>query len=240
MKLLALFVSLIFIVSNGWALDVEFYSQTVYLHKFHNPITQNRLILRKTFQTWDIYGGLWLDQDRKTNKDASFTDSQVSPLLGIHSHVYGLPWLYSRFFLEGRWVNRTESFPDKRMKSTYELQGGLIGYGLLRLNSSFFLEQYYAAFFSRLYGEKFIFQGWSKQGFRFWNRLDFFNEVFVDTFDQTRDRDGTLDLRPGVRVLHHFKEGSIQLMHQSVYHFTNINFAGRSEGRTTFVLGLYL
>lgn len=225
-------------MSVTWAVEGELYSQTVYLHKFNNVVTQNKLVLRKNLKAMDIYGGMWLDQDQKTGADIAYTDAQISPLAGVRSDVFGTTALYSRLFLEGRWVNRTVSFPDDRVKSTYEVQGGLIGYGIKNFTSDFFLEQYYALFFSRLYGEKIILQGWSKQGFNLGNYLDLFNEIFVDTFDQTRERDGTLDLRPGVRLEHRFEQATIQLMHQYLYHFTNIEFAGRNEARTTLVVGL--
>lgn len=234
---------LIFICSlfcfSARALENEIYSQTVYLHKFKNPITQNKLTLTKTLQLVDIYGGFWVDHDRKTNGNEGFTDAQVSPLLGVRSKSVGNEWMYSRIFLEGRFVHRTKSFPDERIRNTYEARGGLLGYGFKEFPSHFFVENYYAAFFSRLYGEKFIVQGWARQGYRFYKHFDLFNEIFADTFDQTRDRDGTLDLRPGARLIWNFSIGSVQLIHQQLYHFANTAFAGRSEGRSTLVFGLY-
>ncbi len=226
-------------INKGYALNYELYSQTVYLHKFDNPITQNKLLVSQSFNVGDVYGGAWIDHDKKTNALEGYTDAQVAPLAGFRSHVFGPDWLLSRGFLEGRFVHRTKSFPDERIKNTYELRGGLLGYGIKEYSSPAFLENYYSAFYSRLYGEKIILQGWTRQGLRFWKSLDLFNEIFFDTFDQTRDRDGTLDLRPGVRVLRNSEHGSVQLMHQVLYHFANTNYAGRNEARTTLVFGLY-
>lgn len=232
-------IALVANLNKAHSFTYEIYSQTTYLHKFDNPITQNKLSLIRTYNFFDLYAGAWLDHDKKTSASEGFTDAQVSPLIGSRSAVFGPNWLLSRVFFEGRFVHRTKSFPDDRTRNTYELRSGLLGYGIKEFSSPVFLETYYSAFFSRLYGEKFILQGWTRQGLRFWKTLDVFNEVFFDTFDQTRERDGTLDLRPGVRVLKNFEHGSIQLIHQFLYHFTNTVYAGRSEARTTLVFGLY-
>jgi len=119
--------------------------------------------------------------------------------------------------------------------ATYDVRGGLVGYGYQSWNS-FFFENYYAFFYTRLYGERFIFQGWSKKGIRVLNHLDLFNEFLADTFDLTRDTDSTFDARPGVRLEYRMKGAVIQLLHQWIYHFSNIKFSGRSEQRSTLVL----
>lgn len=234
-----LFVTMVHLLSISAFAEGEFYSQTVYLHKFDNPITQNKLSLTKSLQNYDLYGGLWFDTDQKTDADEAFTDAQVSPLVGMRSKVFGPDWLWSRLTLEARLVHRIKSFPDDRARTTYEFRPGILGYGIKRFSNPVFIENYYAAFYSQLYGKKLIVQGWGRQGLRFYEHFDLFNEVFVDTFDQTRDRDGTLDLRPGGRLLWQFRGGSVQLLHQFLYHFTNLEFAGRSEARSTLVVGLY-
>lgn len=216
----------------------EFYSQTVYLHKFDNPITQNRLLLVKPWQKVEIFGGGWLDYDQKTDSDEAYTDAQFSPMAGARSLVLGPNWLLSRAFAEARYVYRIKSFPDERPKETYDFRVGLMGYGFQDF-SPLFLEHYYALFYTRLYGERVIFQGWTKEGFRFFKNWDVFNEFFVDTFDLTRDNDPTFDLRPGARYTYFFHGGSAQLVHQFLYHFTNLEFSGRSEQRTALIFGFY-
>lgn len=234
-----LLISLGIFSVNAYALEGEMYSQTVYLHKFKNPINQTKLQLNKKYSNFDLYGGLWLDHDKKTNATEGFTDAQIAPLVGIRSFVFGPDWLLSRVFFESRFVHRTKSFTDERIKNTYEARGGIMAYGLKQFNNPIFLETYYSAFFTRLYGEKFIVQGWTRQGLRYFNFFDVFNEIFVDSFDQTRDTDGTLDLRPGIRLFHQFQHGSVQLLNQHIYHFSNTAYAGRSEFRTTLVFGFY-
>lgn len=221
------------------AVSGEFFSQTVYLHKFGNPVTQNKIVLTKSLQSFEIFSGLWFDHDKKTDASQVFTDAQVAPLAGVRTKVFGPSWLYSRFNVEGRWVYRTKSFTDDRARSTYEFRPGLLGYGLKEFQSPLFIENYYAVFYSHLYGSRMIAQGWARQGLRFFNHIDVLNEVFFDTFDLTRDSDGTADLRPGVRVFHQFEKGSVQLLGQYLYHFSNLEFSGRNEYRTTLVFGLY-
>lgn len=235
--------SLVILIACWDALGVnwnkELYSQTVYLHRFGNPITQNRLIVvRDHGSYWQPYTGLWLDHDNKTNGSEAYTDAQIAPLLGVQTVTFGPSWLMSRGFTEARLVHRTKSFPDNRDRTTYEFRSGLLGYGLYDLKP-IFLEQYYALFYTRLYGSRIIAQGWFRQGYQFWKYFDFFNEVFFDTFDQTRGRDGTLDLRPGVRLIWKMESGTMQLLHQRLHHFTNLNFSGRNESRSTLVFGLY-
>ncbi len=221
--------------------STELYSQSVYLHRFKNPITQNRLNVVRSSQDSHIepYAGIWWDHDRKTNGNEAYTDAQIAPYIGVRSKTWGPDFLTSRIFSEGRFVHRTKAFPDDRARSTYELRGGLIGYGLKDFMNPLFIENYYAFFYTRLYENRFIFQGWLRQGVRLKWDFDFFNEIFFDTFDQTRGRDATLDLRPGLRYQKRFASGSVQLLHQRLYHFSNLDFSGRNESRTTLVLGWY-
>ncbi|HLT22197.1 MAG TPA: hypothetical protein VKZ84_02100, partial [Bacteriovoracaceae bacterium] len=142
------------------------------------------------------------------------------------------------FFLESRYVHRTKSFTDDRPKEEYEVRFGLMGHRLLHLNQLFFVENYYAFFFSRMYSERFIFQGWAKQGVRI-KFLDIFSEAFWDTFDQTRSQDATFDWRPGLRVHHTYKNFHVQLIHQWLHHFSNLSFSGRNEHRSTLVMAYY-
>lgn len=234
-----LILSILFIPTLGYSWRGEIYSQTTYLHKYKNPISQNKISFLNECFKHECYVGAWLDFDEKTGPKNVYTDSQFSPLAGIQSSIFGNEWLYSRYFLEGRYVQRLEAFTDDRVKQTYDLRAGFLGYGLKKFNGDLFLENYYALFFTRLYNEKIILQGWSKQGIRLFDHFDLYNEIFGDTFDQTRDRHGTLDLRPGVRAVWGFKGGTVQLLHQWLYHFTNLEFAGRSEERSTLVVGLY-
>lgn len=220
--------------------NYEVYSQTVFLKKFDNVVTQNRVIALNSFEDFQFYGGLWWEGDQKTGPKEAFTDSQLSPLAGIQSRLVGSDWLYSRLFFEGRFVHRTTSFPDDRERSAYEVRAGALGYGLWESEKKLFLENYYALFYTRLYGDRLIFQGWSKQGARIGKHFDIFNEVFVDTFDLTRDSDASFDLRPGLRASWRFSQGTVQLMHQWLHHFSNLEFSGRNEQRTTLVFGLYL
>ena len=241
-KLLTLKFLLILTVSaRGSEFSTELYSQTVYLHRFENPITQNRLSVVRSSQNSHIepYAGVWWDHDRKTNGDEAFTDAQVAPHIGARSKIFGPSFLSSRIFGEGRYVYRTKAFPDDRVRSTYELRGGLLGYGLHDFRNQMFVENYYALFYTRLYENRVIFQGWLRQGIRLPFDFDIFNEIFFDTFDQTRGRDGTLDLRPGLRFQKNFKSGGVQLIHQRLHHFTNLEYAGRNESRTTLVVGWY-
>ena len=215
--------------------SLDFFSQTVHLEKFNNIVTQSRLRLLQKHTQFDLYAGIWWDDDQRTNKKEAYTDSQFTPLVGVQSQIYGNAWMYSRLFLEGRQVNRLGDFPDDRPRATYDVRGGLIGYGFKSWDALFF-ENYYAFFYTRLYGERFIFQGWSKQGVRVLNHLDFFNEFLGDTFDLTRDTDSTFDARPGVRLEYRMSGFTVQLLHQWIYHFSNLEFSGRSEQRSTLVL----
>lgn len=217
----------------------EFYSQNVYLHKYKNMVSQNLLTLAKDLGELETYGGLWFEHDDKTDAKESYVDAQVSPLLGLRSKVFGNEWMYSRAFTEGRLVHRTKPFPDDRVRTTYEARAGIVGYGLKLWDSPFFLENYYSLFYTRLYGDRIIFQGWARQGLRFFKHWEILNEFFVDTFDFTRDSDATYDLRPGVRFRYDFKGGSLQLIHQRLHHFSNLSFSGRNESRTTLVIGYY-
>ena len=217
----------------------EIFSQSVYLHRFGNPVTQNRVIVAKESQRFDVYLGAWFEHDSKSNADVTYTDSQISPLVGIRSRSLGNEWMFSRFFAETRLVHRTRSFFDDRARTTYEVRGGLLGYGMKLWNDTFFLENYYSAFYTRLYNDRFIFQGWARQGLRFVKHLEFFNEFFLDTFDLTRDTDSSFDLRPGVRLRYDFAGGGIQLIHQRIHHFSNLEFSGRNESRTSLVVGYY-
>jgi hypothetical protein len=217
----------------------EFYSQSVYLHRFGNPVTQNRVIVAKEMKSYDVYLGAWFEHDSKSDGDVTYTDSQISPLIGIRSSAMGNEWMFSRFFAETRLVHRTRSFFDDRERTTFEARGGLLGYGMKMWDESLFLENYYSAFYTRLYNDRFIFQGWARQGIRLVKHLEFFNEIFLDTFDFTRDADSTFDLRPGVRLRYDFAGGGVQLIHQRLHHFSNLEFSGRNESRTSLVFGYY-
>lgn len=215
----------------------ELFMQTVHLHKFHDTIAQGFVHTGKDVGQLRVYGGVWFDQDTKTGRKEAFTDAQISPLAGVRSQLFFEKWLPSRAFGEFRFVQRTVNFPDKRTHQDWEARAGFLGYDFVSFNSPFFLEHYYALFYTRIYGGRILLQGWQRQGLRFWEHFDVFNDVMVDTFDQTRGRDGTLDLRPGVRLFWRGQVTSVQLLHQYVHHFANIAFAGRNEHRTTLVLG---
>lgn len=237
--LAVIFTLAVFFFSEAKAMNYELYSQTTYLHKFSDPITQNKFVISDERLGHEIYGGFYLDFDSKTNSEEGYTDAQIAPLVGVQSKIFGNEWLYSRYFLEGRFVHRLKAFPDDRARSTYDLRAGLLGYGLKELGSRFFLENYYAAFYTRLYGEKVILQGWTRQGLKIVSNLEVFNEFFGDTFDQTRDREGTFDLRPGARLVWRFQGGSVQLIHQWLYHMSNVDVSGRNEERSSLILGFY-
>jgi len=226
-------------VTNAADWQREFYSQNVYLHKYKNLVTQNLLTISKDAGVLETYGGVWFEHDDKTDAKESYVDAQISPLVGLRSKVFGNEWMYSRIFAETRLVHRTKPFPDERARTTYEARGGVVGYGLKLWDSPFFLENYYSLFYTRLYGDRIIFQGWARQGLRFLKHFEVLNEFFVDTFDLTRDSDATYDLRPGIRFRYDFKGGSFQLIHQRLHHFSNLSFSGRNESRSTAVLGYY-
>lgn len=231
-------ITILFFSSKAFSIEGDFYSQTIYLHKYKNPITQNKAILKQKTSSFEFYVGAFIDHDRKTGADEVYTDAQISPLVGIQSNVLDWKILYNRFFLESRYIHRTKSFTDDRPKEEYEIRFGLIGHRLLPINEFFFVENYYAYFFTRMYDERFIFQGWARQGLRL-GFFDVFSEVFWDTFDQTRGRDGTLDWRPGARVNYTYKSFHTQLIHQWLHHFSNLDFSGRNEHRTTLVLSYF-
>ncbi len=217
--------------------QTESFMQGVHLHKFDNTILQG-FVHTQRVHSWGVpYVGVWFDQDQKTAGRGVFTDSQVAPLIGLKSKVYAQDILPTRVFAELRAVVRTEAFPDNRQRFTGEARGGLLGYDKFNPTSYFFLEHYYSLFYTHLYNSRVIFQGWSKQGFNY-GSWDLFNEVFADTFDFTRGQDATVDLRPGVRWSLRGEKFTLQLMHQYLHHFSNLNFAGRSEQRSTLVLGL--
>lgn len=237
--LFAMIISLFCFPTYAVDWNFDLYSQTTFLHKFNNPISQTRLLTKTKFVGHEFYVGLFVDQDKKTKSTEAYTDAQVSPLLGFQSLVFGNEWLYNRYFVEGRSVNRTTSFPDDRVKSTYEFRSGLIGYGKKDLKQEFFIENYYALFFTHLYGSRVILQSWARQGRYLFLNLDIFNEFFLDTFDQTRNSEASFDLRPGIRYQYRYKAFSLQLIHQYLYHMSNLNISGRNEHRSSLVLGLY-
>lgn len=224
--------------SNVCAFEGDIYSQTIYLHKYNNPVTQNKVTLKKRVASFEYYVGAFIDHDKKTDAHEVYTDAQVSPLIGIQSPILDWKILYNRFFLESRYIHRTKSFTDDRPKEEYEVRFGLMGHRLLQLKQNFFLENYYAFFFSRMYDERFIFQGWARQGVRV-KFFDIFSEAFWDTFDQTRSQDATFDWRPGLRIHHTYKSFHVQLIHQWLHHFSNLSFSGRNEQRSTLVLAYY-
>lgn len=232
-KLIVLLLS-----ANVYSYEVDIYSQNIYLHKYNNPITQNKVSLKQKATSFEYYVGAFIDHDKKTGAEEVYTDAQISPLIGIQSNVLDWKILYNRLFLESRYIHRTKSFTDDRPKEEYEIRFGLMGHRLLDLKNHLMLENYYALFFSRMYDERVIFQGWSRQGVRF-NFLDIFSEIFWDTFDQTRSQDATFDWRPGIRLHHTYKNVHVQLIHQWLHHFSNLEFAGRNEQRSTLVLSLY-
>jgi hypothetical protein len=160
-----------------------------------------------------------------------------SIIIGAKTNPYGQDIVPTRLFVEFRAVMRTEEFPDGRQRFTGEARAGLLGYDKLNFTSFVFIEHYYALFYTHLYNSRVIFQGWSKQGINY-KSFDVFNEFFADTFDFTRGQDATVDLRPGVRWSLRGEMYTLQLMHQYLYHFSNLNFAGRNEHRSTMVLGL--
>lgn len=232
-KLIVLLLS-----TNVYSFEGDFYSQTIYLHKYHNPVTQNKVSLKKQTANLEYYVGAYIDHDKKTDTQEVYTDAQVSPLAGIQSNVLNWRILYNRFFLETRYIHRTKSFTDDRPKEEYEVRFGSMGHRLFTLKDFFMVENYYAFFFTRMYDERFIFQGWSRQGLRIKN-IDFFTEFFWDTFDQTRSQDATFDWRPGVRLHYTYKNFHTQLIHQWLHHFSNLSFAGRNEQRSTLVISMY-
>lgn len=215
----------------------ESFVQGVHLHKFDNTILQGFVHTQREHSWGMAYVGAWFDQDQKTTGQGVFTDSQVSPLIGLKSQLLAEQFVPSRLFVEIRAVLRTEAFPDQRDRFAGEARGGLLGYDRLNPTSYLFFEHYYALFYTHLYNSRVIFQGWSKQGVSFGN-WDLFNEIFVDTFDFTRGQDATTDLRPGVRWSLRREKFTLQLLHQYLHHFSNLNFAGRSEQRSTLVFGV--
>lgn len=223
------------LVQAQWTSETFF--QVVHLHKFDDTILQGFVHTGKDVGPVRVYGGVWIDQDTKTGKKEAYTDAQVSPLLGAKGPLWLKNILPSRAFTELRYVQRTVTFPDERPHSDWEARAGLLGYDFVPFKSPFFLEHYYALFYSRMYDDRLLLQGWTRQGLRFAEHFDVFNEFLADTFDQSRGQDATVDLRPGVRL--HWRQGtfSAAVLHQYIHHFSNLAFAGRSEQRTTLVVG---
>lgn len=218
-----------------WSTDL--FVQSVHLHKFDNTIMQGFVHVKHPWKNIEPYAGVWFDQDTKTGKKEAYTDAQVSPVVGVKTQLFGASFVPSRAFSELRFVQRTVTFPDERAHSDWEARVGLLGYDFITPKAPFFFEHYYALFYTRLYDDRVILQGWTRQGIRQWEHADIFNEILVDTFDQSRGRDATIDWRPGVRVLGVVGQLNVQLLHQYLHHFSNLAFAGRSEQRTTLVLG---
>jgi hypothetical protein len=185
---------LFFIASASAEIGLSYYHQMVHLGNSGNTISQG--LFRVNFQSdyYRLYAGLYLDTDTQSNNDITFTDQQVSPLVGIESKVK----IYSRLYAEVRDINRVGEFPDNRASQTDELRFGAIGYNYEIYNSLIFTEWYYNVFFSHLYDDKFIIQFWHKHGFSYGN-LSLFNELLVDSFDLTSDASSVKDFRPGLR-----------------------------------------
>lgn len=226
-------------VANASEWRTELFSQNVYLHKYNNPITQDQLTVYYKLKHFESYGGVWFETDKKSDAEVTYTDAQISPLLGLRSHVFGNDWILNRLFAETRLIHRTKPFFDDRVRTTYEIRGGILGYGDKRFKNSFFFENYYAFFYTRLYGERGIFQGWARQGYALHKHFEIINEIFADTFDLTRDNDATFDWRPGARLRLDLDRGTFQLIYQRLYHFSNVDISGRNESRTTLVIGYY-
>lgn len=210
-------------------IQVSFYGQSVHLARYENIITQGFLRLDNQKQGFDLYAGIYYDNDTSSDEKITYTDKQASPFLGIQSKLI---LKTSRFYAEVRDVNRLGEFPDDREINTYELRPGLLGYNRT-FYSNFFTEWYYNLFYSKLYDEKFIFQGWHKNGIKLgW--LHFFNEILADSFDFTKQEQFTVDARPGLRMEYQSNKILIQLMSQ---YLIPIDHSGRQkEIRSTLVL----
>jgi len=233
--LAALFILFLGEARAQWSTDL--FVQTVHLHKFDDTILQGFVHVKHPWKDVEPYAGVWFDQDTKTGPKEAFTDAQVAPLIGVRSQLFGATLLPSRAFSELRFVQRTVNFPDERAHRDWEARAGLLGYDFLYQLRPVFFEHYYALFYTRMYDDRVILQGWSRQGIRQWEHVDVFNEFLVDTFDQSRGRDATFDWRPGVRLVGQVGELRWQIIHQYLHHFSNLAFAGRSEQRSTLVLG---
>ena len=213
-------------VAHG-KLTTSFYHQSVYLEKYTDLINQGQFKVLKSHEHYDLYLGLNYDFDNKSDKTVTYTDQQINPLIGMQSKVY---W-YSKLFSEYRGVYRQGEFFDDRTKTTNDLRVGVLGYNKINYDKAF-QEFYYVIFYSSLYNDQVILQGWHKHGLML-NGFDLFNELYVDSFDITKSRQFTTDLRPGVRFSKRFSQSSIQLLFQRLI---PIDQSGRSnESRATLV-----
>lgn len=209
--------------------SIEWFHQSVNLARYANNISQGFLRAINKNKWGESYIGVAYDLDNKSNDLVTYTDKQVSPILGHQSKV-----LFQSFrtYFEVRDVNRLGGFPDNRASQDNELRFGSLGYDI-KHSSLFFNEWYFNFFYSQLYDHKSIFQGWNKTGLR-WKQWDIFNEILVDSFDFTKQEQFTVDARPGIRFQKRYNQVTIQIFTQKVI---PIDHSGRQqETRSTLVL----
>ena len=224
---------------NSGSPRVSLYAQDVYLEKYENNIFQGILRIDFFQDNFDYYVGLYYDDDTKSNGQITYTDQQISPLIGIQSKLL-FPSFPTRLFIEARDVNRIGSFPDNRAQQDNEVRIGSLGYNFTNFGkTNFFNEYYYALFYSHLYDQKILVQGWDKIGYRLssdYYHLDLFNELLGDSFDLTKQEQMTADFRPGMRLQMVKRHLNVQLLLQ---HLIPIDESGRpNENRATLVLYL--
>jgi hypothetical protein len=219
---------------------IDYFSQTIYLEESQNLLTQQRILWGGEVSTLRPYLGLALEKDSKTNSSAAFIDSQLTPLVGVQSELFFYPKFPLRFFSEVKRLYRLGDFPDQRKDEDWDLRFGGLGSGEYDFKE-FFLSHYFSLYFTHLYSDRFIAEGWSRQGKKLDEVLSVFHELHWDSYDLEYDRDVSVDSRPGVKGVWHPFDPAITLeaLGQYVYRWTNYKGSDRDEWRATLVFALY-
>lgn len=219
---------------------IDYYGQNVWLGNASNLIVQHRVLLGKEFSWLRPYAGLLLDEDGQTDSQRAFTDSQVAALVGVQTPLFFYPTFPLRAFVETRYVNRLGSFPDARKKQDWEGRFGVLGSGRYDFDHNLFLAHYFAVFYTRLYGERVISEGWWRQGYKLSSWASAFHELYVDSYDLQYDRELSFDSRPGVAATFTLENGLyIESSFQYIRHWNEVSVRGKDDWRVNLIFALY-
>lgn len=246
-KLLFIFVAVFALTSpQSYAgrFNLNIFSQTVYLGDAKDLITQNVVRGEYTWKEWlgNTYAGVYYDNDTKSDATITYTDKQLSPLIGHQTpYLFGIP---VRFYTEFRKVDRIGDFWDRRKDKTSDIRAGFLGYDFVDFKHQF-LEWYGTFFYTSLYDHDFILQAWIKHGKRFGISkvegvaFDILHELNADRNQFIKNNNGYYNYRPGLRF-GIFKEGfQLSLLQSYSISLSKNDYERPNEWRTLLVYAHY-